>query len=120
MLSTTDILSIIEEEETYSLKQLAKKLELTKEQLEKILKDLSEHNLVEFNQQTGKVKLSPWLVDINREIENIKPATGTIIIPKNQEIKLQDIIIGNFTDTDLELNVRLKTKLKEIAICKIS
>lgn len=120
MLSTTDILSVIEEEKTYDIKQLAKKLEIQMEQLEKILKDLSKYNLVEYNQQTGKVKISPWLINIDKEIEDLKPATGTIILPKNQEIKLQDVTIGNFTDEDLELNVKMKTKQKEIAICKIS
>jgi len=120
MLSTIDILAIIKEEETYNIKQLAKKLEIQLEQLEKIIKDLSEHELVEYNQQTGKVKMSPWLTNINKEIEGIKPATGTIILPKNQEIKLQDVTIGNFTDTDLELNMTLKAKQKEIAICKIT
>jgi len=119
MLSTTDILAIMGEE-AYNVKQLAKKLEIRLEPLEKILKDLSEHNLVEYNQQTGKVKISQWLTNINKEIERIKPATGTIILPKNQEIKLQDVTIGNFTDTDLELNVKLRTRQKEIAICSIS
>lgn len=116
MLSTTDILSIIEEQKTYHIKQLAKNLEIRVEQLEKILKDLSEHQLVQYDQQTGKVTLSPWLANINEEIENLKPATGSLILPKNQEIKIQDITIGNFTEKDLELNIRLKAKRKEIAI----
>ncbi|MDH5754678.1 MAG: hypothetical protein OEY95_05700 [Candidatus Bathyarchaeota archaeon] len=120
MPTTTDLLSIIEQEETPNINQLAKKLGIPIKQLEKILKDLSEHNLVEYNQQTGKVKPSPWLININQEIENIKPSTGTIILPKNQQIKLQDTTIENFTNTDLELNIRLTTKNKEIAICKIS
>ncbi|MCK4424424.1 hypothetical protein KAU93_01970, partial [Candidatus Bathyarchaeota archaeon] len=120
MLSTTDILSIIEQEKIHDIKQLAKQLEIQVEQLEKILKDLSKHNLVEYNQQMGKVKISPWLININKEIEDLKPTTGTIILPKNQEIKLQDVTIGNFTNEDLELNVKLKAKRKEIAICEIS
>jgi DNA-binding IclR family transcriptional regulator len=53
MLSTTDILTVIEEE-IYSIKQLAKKLEVQKEKLENILKDLSEHKLVEYDHQTEK------------------------------------------------------------------
>lgn len=116
MLSTTDVLSVIEEEETYNIKQLAKKLEIQVLQLEKILKDLSEHNLVQYNPQTGKVTLSTWLINLNRKAENIKPATGTLILPKNQQIKIQEITIGNFTKKDLELNIRLKAKRKEIAI----
>ena len=119
MLSTTDILTTIKEEETYNIKQLAKKLEIPTEQLEKIIKDLKEHDLVEYDEQTGEVKLPSWLVNIEKEVENIKPATGNIILPKNQEITIQDVVIGNFTDKDLELNLRLKMKLKEIAIYNI-
>jgi hypothetical protein len=119
MLSTTDILSIIEEEKVHDIKKLAKQLEMPVIQLEKVLEDLNKHNLLEYNQQSGKVKISPWLININEEIKHLKPTTGTIILPKNQEIKLQDIIIGNFTNEDLELNVKLKAKRNEIAICEI-
>jgi len=114
---TTDLLSILEEEKTSNIKQLAKKSGIQVPQLEKILKNLSKHNIVEYNQQTGRIKMSPWLLNAEKMIENIKPATATIILPKNQEIKLQDIVIGNFTDKDLELNLRLTVKQKEIAIC---
>ncbi len=120
MPTTADILAIIEEEEAYNIKQLAKKLEIPAEQLEKILKVLREHDLLEYDEQTGEVKLPLWLVNIEKEVESLKPATGTIILPKNQEITIQDVVIGNFTDKDLELNVRLKMKLKEIAICNVS
>jgi predicted transcriptional regulator len=116
MLSTTDILSIIEERKAYTVKQLAKNLEIPVEQLEKILNRLSEHDLVEYNQKTSRVTLSPWLANIDQEIGNAKPAAGSFILPKNQEIKIQDITIGNFTEKDLELNIRLKAKTKEIAI----
>jgi len=119
MLTTVDILSIIEEQRIYDIKQLAKELELSLKQMEEILKDLSKHNLIEYNPKSGKVRLPSWLAHINEEIESIKPTTGEVILPKNQEIKIQDVIIGNFTKNDLELKIRLKDKLKEIAICDI-
>ena len=117
MLTTIDILSTIEEED-YDAKRLAKRLGIQPNQLEKILKELTERNLIESNQQTGKVKLSQWLIDMNKAIENVRPATGTVILPRYQEIKLQDITVGNFTDHDVELNVRLTARQKEIAICE--
>jgi predicted transcriptional regulator len=120
MLTTADLLTIIKEEETCNVKKLAKRLEIPTAQLEKIVNDLREHDLVEYDEQTGEVKLPPWLVNIEKEAEKIKPATGTIILPKNQEITIQDVVIGNFTDKELELNIRLKMKLKEIAICNMA
>jgi hypothetical protein len=119
MPTTTDLLSIIEEEETIDVGHLAKKLGLHTNQLKEILEHLSKHNLVEYNQKTGMIRPPSWLIDIDTKIEGIKPATGTIILPKYQEIKLQDLAIGNFTDNDLELNMRLNGKQKEIAICKV-
>jgi predicted transcriptional regulator len=120
MLTTADILKTIEEEEIHKIKNLAEKLGISLENLEKILKDLSEQNLIECNIQTGEVKMSKWLADLNKEIENLKPAIGTIILPRNRQIKFQDIVIENYTNNDLELNVRLEAKLKEISICSIS
>ena len=119
MLNTIDILSVIEKQRTSDIKKLAEEIEIQLDQLEKILTDLSKHSLVEYNPKTGKVTLPAWLVSIDKGIENIKPATGAIILPKNQEIKIQDLTVGNFTKSDLELKIRLKEKLKEIAICDV-
>ena len=120
MLNLMDIISVIEEQKLYNIVPLAKKLEITLEQLKKILMDLKKHNLLEYNAKTGEITLSAWLIDIDREIENVKPATGAIILPKNEEVKIQDVAIGNFTKKDLELKIRLKAKLIEIAICESS
>jgi len=120
MLSTIDVLSLIEEQESVDIKQLAKKLETPLGNLKEILIDLARYKLIEYTEETGKIKLPNWLTKINKEIEKLKPATGAIILPRYQEIKIQDITIGNFTKNELELKVRLKAKLKEIAICDVS
>ena len=120
MLSTTDILSFIEEQKTVDIKQLAKKLEIPLGSLKEILTDLAKYKLVEYNEKTGEIKLSNWLAKIDKEIEKLKPAIGEIILPRYQEIKIQEISIGNFTKNDLELKVRLRARLKEIAICDVS
>ncbi|MGB9854101.1 MAG: MarR family transcriptional regulator [Candidatus Bathyarchaeales archaeon] len=117
MLTTADLLTIIEEHETLNIKSLAKKLEIPQETLHKILTDLQKHSLVNYNPKTGKIDLPKWINNINKKIEKTKPATGEIILPKYQEIKIQDILIGNYTKEDLELKIRLKAKQKEIAIC---
>jgi len=120
MLSTIDMLSLIEEQKKVDIKQLAKKLEIPLGNLKEILTDLTKYKLIEYNEKTGKIKLPNWLTKIDKEIEKLKPATGAIILPRYQEIKIQDITIGNFTKNDLELKVRLKARLKEIAICDAS
>jgi DNA-binding MarR family transcriptional regulator len=120
MSNTIDILSAIEEQESRNVKQLAKRFEIPLEQLKQIVTNLCEHNLIEYNPRTGNVTLPTWLMKINREIEAVKPAVGEILLPKYQEMKLQDITLGNYTKNDLELKIRFKGKQKEIAICDIS
>jgi hypothetical protein len=110
---------MIEEQKLCNIMQLAKKLEIPLEQLIEILMNLKRHNLLEYDIETGKMMLPAWLMEIDSKIENIKPTTGAIILPKNEEVKIQDIVIGNFTKKDLELKIRLKAKLKEIAICDL-
>jgi hypothetical protein len=117
MPSTIDILSLIEEQKTTDIKQLSKQLEIPPETLTQILLNLARYQLIECNEETGKINLPLWLTKLDHDIEKTKPATGTIILPRYQEVKIQDIAIGNFTKNDLELNVRLKAKLKEIVIC---
>ena len=55
-----------------------------------------------------------------KEIEELQPATGAIILPRYQELKIHDLTLGNFTRNDLELKVRLTARQKEIAICDVS
>jgi hypothetical protein len=120
MLSTIDMLSIIEEQKTINIKQLAKQLEIPLNDLKTILTDLTKYKLVNYNEKTGEIKLPNWLTKIDQTLEKTKPATGAIILPRYKEIRIQDITIGNYTKNELELNIRLKAKLKEIAICDLS
>jgi len=120
MLTVAEILALIEEQKTKNLRQLARETDIPKEQLHLILKDLCQYNLVEYDVETGSVKVSKWLQNLNQKIEKSKPPTGQIILPKLGEIKLQDIIIGNYTSRDLELKIRLKARQKEIAICELT
>lgn len=119
MLSAMDILYVIEEQKPQDVEQLAKKLGISLELLKEILVYLSKHNLIEYNLKTGQVLLPTWLANIDKKIEETKPPTGAIILPRNEEVRIQDIAIGNFTKKDLELRIRLKAKLKEIAICDL-
>ncbi|MEM2971673.1 MAG: hypothetical protein QW270_04545 [Candidatus Bathyarchaeia archaeon] len=117
MLSVIDILAEIEEQKIHDIKKLARNLNIQIDQLKQILTDLKKHNLVKYDSLTGRVNLPVWLVNINKKTEAIKPAVGAIILPKYQEVNIQDVTIGNFTENDIELKVRFKGKRKEIAIC---
>lgn len=119
MLSTIDLLSLIEEQKTTDITQLAKTLAIPIGILKEILTDLTKYELIDYNEKMGTIKLSNWLSKIDREIEQSTPATGAIILPRYQEIKIQDIAIANFTKNELELKVRLQARFKEIVICDV-
>jgi len=120
MLTVADILTLIKEQKAKDIKKLAKETEIPKESLHLILTDLSQHNLIEYNAETGEVKLPKWLLKVDRKIEKGKPAVGEIILPRYSEVQIQDTVIGNYTGRDLELKVRLRAKLKEISICELT
>lgn len=117
MITVADLLSLLEEQKIKNIKQLAKEVDIPRENLHLILIDLDQHNLVEYNAKTGDVTLSKWLQKVSSKIERSKPASGEIVLPKYGEIRIQDIVVGNYTSRDLQLKVRLRTKSKEIAIC---
>ena len=114
-----DLLTLIEEQKTIDIRKLAKKLDIPILTLKQILTDLTEHKLLEYNEKTEELRLPSWLIEIDKEIEELAPATGAIILPRFQEIKIQDVAVGNFTRNDLELKVRLKARSKEITICDL-
>jgi hypothetical protein len=120
MSSAMDILYVIEEQKPQDVKQLAKRLGISLDLLKEILTYLSKHDLIEYNAKTGQVLLPTWLANIERKIDEIKPPTGAIILPRNGEVRIEDVAIGNFTKKDLELKIRLRARLKEIAICDFS
>lgn len=120
MSTIADLLLLIEEQKNKSVKQLAKETEIPAEKLHTILLKLSKHNLIDYDTATGKVELPKWLLNIDKKVEKQRPAVGEIILPKYGEIQIQDVIIGNYTTNDLALKVRLRAKMKEIAICNLT
>jgi predicted transcriptional regulator len=120
MLTTADLLTIIQEQKNPNINQIAKKLEIPQDYLHEILTTLHRHNLIEYDSKTGKITMPKWLTNINKRIETTKPTTGEIILPRYQEIQIQDITIGNYTKEPLAFKIWIKAKRKEIAICNIS
>jgi len=115
-----DLLEIIEKEEGSTVGVLARKLKIPREKLEKIIKELEKHEVLECDRETGMVRLAPWLMRIALEMKEIYPVTATIILPKDQQTRIGDLTLMNLTGADLELNLRFRIKSKEIAISKIA
>jgi len=120
MLTVADLLTLIQEEESLKIRKLAKKLNVPENQLFDIVKTLNRHKLLSFDPESETITLPKWLENINKKIGETKPTTGEIILPKYQEIQIQDVVIGNYTKEALSLKIWLKAKRKEIAICTVT
>jgi len=119
MPTIADLLTLIEEQESLSIKKLANELEISEENLHEILTSLCQHNFIEYNQKIGTITLPKWLTNIDRKINSEKSAVAEILLSKYREMQIQDVLIGNYTGKDLELKIRLRAKSKEIAICDV-
>jgi len=119
-----DFLDLIKDGAWHSLTQLSEKLSLPTEQLAKISETLSEQGLIQYREEARWVRInsewSPLLSEANNEEEaEHKPTVGTVIIPSQESVKIQNVRITNVTEKEVELWVRVCKKLMEIAISNV-
>ena len=120
-MSARTLLKLIDDGEWHSLSDLAEKLKASPDEVIEMVKALSEYRVVEHEEEAEKVRLSSWVRNLpaDVEVEEGKVALGSIILPPEGNITIQDTVISNFTDNDLELGIRIDKKLKELAISKV-
>ena len=102
-----------------------RKTEASPEKLEELLKTLSEYQLIRYDREVKAAKLNlSWkkleVEEKTKERKEEKMALGTIIIPKEHTIIVQNTRISNLTEEELELEIKMDKKIKEIAIKKLN
>jgi len=123
-MKAQSLLDLIHNGEWHSLNELAQKLNISINEVTKLVETLANFKVVIHLKETQQVKLRslirnlPLNLEFNEEKEKV--AIGTIILPPEGTITIQNTVISNFTEDDLEIGVRINQKLKEIAISKIS
>ncbi len=118
---------ILEDGAWHNLKDIAKKIGAPTEELTHYCQNISNHNVIEYDPDSDKVRLSQKLMtmitqlkaDEQAEAKWEKKGVGTIIIPPRKEIQIQGIKIHNMTEQDMELKLTFNKKLKEIAVSMI-
>jgi len=117
-----DFLNLIKDGAWHSLTELSKELSLPTEQLAKISETLSEQGLLLYREETGWVRMnsewSPLLSEAGEEEAEHKPTVGTVIVPSQESVTIQNVRITNVTQKEVELWIRICKKLIEIAISK--
>ena len=123
MSKLDDFLNLIKDGTWHSLNQLSKELSLPNEQLAKISEILSEQGIIQYREEAGLIKVdleSSSIISENDPEEKIehKPTVGTLIIPSQESVTIQNVRITNVTQKEVELWIRICKKLIEIAISK--
>jgi hypothetical protein len=115
------ILDIISNGGWHRLKDVAESLKASVKEVTDKVNTLSESGILVYDEKTNKVKLSPWLLEIEEKAEAAgkKSAVGSIILPPEGQVSIQNIVFSNFLDKPVELGIRADAKLREISISKV-
>jgi hypothetical protein len=104
----------------HRLKDVAENLKASVEDITDEVTTLSESGVLVYDEKANRVKLSQWLMELEEKAEAAgkKSAVGSIILPPEGQVSIQNIVISNFLDKPIELGIRTDTKLREISISK--
>ena len=119
------LIELLKDGKWHSLEEISEKTEASPEKLEELLKTLSEYQLIRYDRELKAAKLNlSWkkleVEEKTKEQKEEKMALGTIIIPKEHTIIVQNTRISNLTEEELELEIKMDKKIKEIAIKKLN
>ena len=118
-----NLLSLLSDNVWHNIDETAKTLKIPQKRFRQVIALLTEKDLIQHNPATNQIKLSQkWktlLINPKETQEEPTATVGTIIIPPQKTLMIQSTCITNLTDTNLELNISVNKKIREIAINKI-
>ena len=122
------LLDLLSDNVWHGISEIGQTLEIPQDKLQQVITFLTETELIQHNPATNQIKLSQnWkTLIINHKETNPETQTqsetttaiGTIIMPPKQTLIIQCTRITNLTDNNLELEIRINKKIREIAINK--
>lgn len=121
LLSQRFMLYLIDDGEWHSLTEVAEELEWPTQEVVEAAKYLAQGRFIHYNEQSDKVKLQPWVRKYPRgEWKRPgKKSTGTISIPPDGSVILQETLIQNGLDVEAEVYFMVvDDKLAELFITK--
>jgi hypothetical protein len=118
-LSQRFLLYAIDDGKWHSVSEVAEILEWPEEDAADVARYLAKGRFIHFNEGTGKIKLEPWVKKYPRGewIGPGKRSTGTVSIPPDGSITLQETLIHNDLDVEVEVYYLVEDgKLVELLI----
>jgi len=122
------LLSLLSDNVWHNIAEITEALEIPQDKIQRIIEFLAEADLVQHSPQTNQIKINQnWKTSYIMPKETIhvtqgQPETaafGTIIMPPQKTLVIQCTRITNLTNNNLELEIRINKKLREIAITEI-
>ena len=114
------ILETLSDRGWHRLEDVAQILKASVEDVTNEVGMLAEAGVLVYDEKTKKAKLSQWLLEIEEKAEAGKrSAVGSIILPPEGQVSIQNIVISNFLDKPVELGIRADAKLREISISRV-
>jgi hypothetical protein len=119
--SLDDLFDFIKNGERHGIRELSEKLRIPQDKMVDMSKFLSQKGLIEFNERDRWVRIQPkWRsILFEEEIEEAKPAIGTLIIPPRQTITIQKVQISNESDVAVELGISVEREILKLAITRM-
>ena len=122
MTKVDEFLDAIKNGKWHSFTQLSQNLSLPRNQLAEISTSLHQKGLIKYEERVQWVKINPeWEFLFSEEEEKVdhKLPVGTIILPPQQGVRIQNVRITNVTSLDVELWIKVCNELMELAISRI-
>jgi len=118
-LSIDKFFTVIKNGAWHSIDELSEQLGIQTSKLAEFSKFLSERGLLKHDEKTNRIKIEPiWklLLPEEGELPEPKTAVATFIIPPETSIDVQSTHISNISNIELEVNCRINSRIKEMAI----
>lgn len=102
----------------HSIDELSDDLGLPTSRLVEFAKFLSKRGFVKSADENRRIRLEPiWKLLLPEvELHEKKTTVATFIIPPENSIDVQSTHISNLSNIELEVNIRINDKIKELAI----
>jgi len=98
------------------MNELAEQLDIPSNILNDFAELLADHNFVKYDDKTHRIKFGRQLLPPKEDPTEPRTAVATVIIPPESSIDIQSTRISNLSNVAIEVNLRIDSKIREVAI----
>ncbi len=103
----------------HTLDEISQRLGIETSKLTEFSKFLHERGLLKYDDKTNRIRIEPvWklLLPDEEESPESKTTIATFIIPSETSIDVQSTRLSNLGNVEVEVSLRMDTRIKEVAI----